>query len=197
MHLSSTVLFLTVPPEGSAQTLLYFDRGWPFFEYSVAMLAKTQGTNQWASMIDVANKFGMATRGAPHTPAEFAEILKAKTFTNGADAELVVWLYTRTAVAVFGGATELKYRNCDWGDDEVEQLCKWLPMCKNVAHVNLGVNPRIGDRGLRALAQVLRGGGLPALKGLGVHKGAATQAGFDELEGACRARGGIVIELGK
>ena len=110
MHLSTTVLFLTVPPEGSAQTLLYFDRGWPFIEYSVAMLAKTQGATQWTSpLIDVANDLGMATRGAPPTPAQFAEILKAKTFTNGADAELVICLYTRTAIAVFGGATKLKY----------------------------------------------------------------------------------------
>ena len=187
------MLFLTVPPEGSAQTLLYFDRGWPFFEYSVAMLAKTQGAFQWANLIDVANKFGIAKRGAPHTPADFAAILKAKTFTSGADAELVVGLYTETATEVFGGATSLVYINCDWGDDEVEQLCKWLPMCENVTDVRLYENPRIGDRGMRALAKVVCAGGLPALETLWLDKGAASQAGVDALKGACEARGGISL----
>ena len=50
---------------------------------------------------------------------------------------------------------------------------------------------RIGDRGCRALAKVVREGGLPALEHLEVPTGAATQAGLDELTVRALARRGV------
>merc|ERR1719291_687313 len=65
---------------------------------------------------------------APLHPRAFASLLAQRTFTNGADCEVVADLYADTLAGAFGGATELIFSNCDWGDEDVMRLAEVLPM---------------------------------------------------------------------
>ena len=96
-HEGTTVVLLTETPEGSS-ALAYLLRGWPTFESSVAMLIKPYlGSYTWPSLIDVSLRASVCKRFAPLTPDGMHKLLMEKKFTNGADREVVVKLYTNVA----------------------------------------------------------------------------------------------------
>ena len=65
-----------------------------------------------------------ASRAAPLSPADFRRMLSTKSFTSKkADEEMVARLYETTFDTRMGAATELDYRNLQWGDAEVATLC--------------------------------------------------------------------------
>ena len=65
----------------------------------MAELAKqgSYGNSAWRGMLGALVGVG---RRAPLAPAAVAEVLRQKTFTSGADAEVVVELYAKTARAL-------------------------------------------------------------------------------------------------
>ena len=70
-----------------------------------------------------------ARRGAPLSPEAFGEVLGTKTFTNDADAGGVLELYRKTATALLGIATKLKYEKLEWGAADYAHLGGALRYC--------------------------------------------------------------------
>ena len=139
-HAGTTVVLLTETPEGSS-ALAYLLRGWPTFESSVAMLIKPYlGPFSWPSLIDVSLRVSKCKRFAPRTPDGMHKLLMEKKFTNGADREVVVKLYTNVAERCIYPADVLDYRGFDFGDEEMKVLCEWWPKCKVVERLLLSDN---------------------------------------------------------
>ena len=193
-HAGTTVVLLTETPEGSS-ALAYLLRGWPTFESSVAMLIKPYlGQYTWPSLIDVSLRASKCKRFAPLTPDGMHTLLMEKKFTNGADREVVVKLYTNVAERCIYPAKELDYYGMSFGDEEMKVLCEWFPKCEEVKRLVLQSNAftatgwdllaevvgregampklktlylernRIGEAGMAALASAVRGGALPSCK---------------------------------
>jgi len=171
------------PPRGRRTT----------FERAVSSLVKPSSAFSWRRLADpaVVRKAAMRTgayRDPPLLPEEFAARLARKRFTNGkSDCELVAGLYADTFAGAFGGATKLEFTMCGWGDDEVVQLAKALPFAEKARGLYLDMNPRIGGRGLDALAAALREGAAPRLEKLYMDQ--AHTAAAAGLRAACEARG--------
>ena len=89
------------------------------------------------------------------------------------------------------GAEKLVFESCEWGDDEVERLAAVLHLATRVSYLSLGSNPRIGARGLGALAARLREGAAPKLREIELTQWEGRAAA--ELRVACEGRG---IKLG-
>ena len=159
----------------------------------MSSLVKPSSVASWRRLADpaVVRKAAMRTgayRDPPLLPEEFAARLARKRFTNGkSDCELVAGLYADTFAGALGGATTLEFRMCGWGDDEVVQLAKALPFAEKATQLDLGANPRIGGRGLDALAAALREGAAPRLNRLQMDQ--ARSAAAAGLRAACEARG--------
>mgnify|MGYP004285209925 FL=1 len=131
-HAGTTVVLLTETPEGSS-ALAYLLRGWPTFESSVAMLIKPYlGHLTWPSLIDVSLRASVCKRFAPRTPEGMHTLLMEKKFTNGADREVVVKLYTNVAERCIYPAKQLDYFGMGFGDEEMKVLCEWFPKCEEV-----------------------------------------------------------------
>ena len=136
-HMLTTVLLLTGKQEGVS--LSYQDRGWPTFERLVSMILTPNTFVVWPMIVDVgampdgAEKMpddGYCKRLVPMSVDRFAETMREKKFTNGADCELVIGLYKKTVESVLGKAPKLKMNhNKDWGDAEMRDLVEVLPMC--------------------------------------------------------------------
>jgi hypothetical protein len=99
-----------------------------FAERTVAELAK-QGSYESSYDRGMLGELVGAGRRAPLTPAAFAEVLRQKTFTSGADAEVVVELYAKTARALLGSVRELEYRELKWTAADYAQLGEALRYC--------------------------------------------------------------------
>ena len=92
-----------------------------------------------------------AVRPPPLHPEAFAAKLARKVFTNGkSDLEMVAGIYARTLDGAFGGAEELVFEECGWGDEEVKALAKVLPLARSATYLSLNSNPKIGRDGWRA-----------------------------------------------
>ena len=105
-------------------------------------------------------------RPAPLLPGQFAERLEAKRFTNGKDDKpLVAGLYKQAFEDEFGKAETFFYGRLGWGDAEAIQLSKLLASgaAPKLKQLHL-VNNRIGDEGVKALAEAIAGGAAPALQ---------------------------------
>ena len=82
----------------------------PFAQRTVSELGR-QGSyvdGSWRSML---GELVGSKRRAPLAPAAFAEVLATScSFTNGADSEVVAELYRKTAMALLGSTTELRFK---------------------------------------------------------------------------------------
>merc|ERR1712137_1232491 len=112
------------------------------------MLAKPSSIMIWPTIVDVADEVCAAKQSAPPTVEEMGALLRSKTFTNGADADVVLDLFQQTATAVLGNSPKILFRYLGWGDTEIEQLCKWLVACDEVEKLDLQLNCDITDTGL-------------------------------------------------
>lgn len=104
-------------------------------------------------IVDVGSNTGMSSRLPPLTPEAFAALLEQRTFTNGADKEVVLDLYCTTARAVIGRARVLKFGGLRWRDEDVVLLSAWLEHASALREISL-VGNRIGDAGALALVEV-------------------------------------------
>ena len=195
-HKLATTFSMSVAPAGSSATP-YDDRGWTTFERAVSQLIKAAIYGSWrrladASVVRTVGPCGGAYIAPPMHPRAFAALLARKVFTNGrSDCELVAGLYYDTLVGALGHADELRYRNCDWGDEEVAKLAEVLEWAREATMLTLWGNPRIGRKGYAALAAALGDARVaPKLKTIYVDYPKAASA--TELRAACEARG---IEL--
>ena len=163
-HAGTTVVLLTETPEGSS-AVPYDRRGWPTFESSVAMLIKPYlGRGTCPSLIDVSLRASVCKRFAPRTPDGMHKLLMEKKFTNGADREVVVKLYTNVAERCIYPAEILDYDGFRFGDEEMKVLCEWFPKCEMVETLYL-VNNAFTVMGWDLLAEVVgREGAMPKLK---------------------------------
>ena len=163
-HQGTTAIFLSALRKDKSvtrRTLQYHERGWPTFEFQVAMLAKPgSSAMRWPSLIDTAltneatGHGGLAERRAPLTPERMQAHLKTRRFTNGSDHAMVATLYRDTAQAVIGHATWLSYHGSRWDDEQLSRFAEWLPRCHDLRSLHLGAN-EFGDAGVQALATAL------------------------------------------
>ena len=190
-HVGTTVVLLTETPEGSS-AVPYDRRGWPTFESSVAMLIKPALLPMtWPSLIDVSLRVSRCKRFAPHTPDGMHTLLMEKKFTNGADREVVVKLYTNVAERCIYPAETLDYDGFGFGDEEMKVLCEWWLKCEEVEKLYLTDNAFTAT-GWDLLAEVVgREGAMPKLKKIlpGCYKDKTSA----KLREACEKRG---IDLG-
>ena len=91
----------------------------------------------WPSLIDVSLRVSVCKRFAPRTPEGMHKLLMEKKFTNGADREVVVKLYTNVAERCIYPAKKLDYDGFGFGDEEMKVLCEWWPKCEEVGMLDL------------------------------------------------------------
>ena len=119
-------------------------------------------------------------------PRAFAARLGRVIFTNGkSDCELVAGLYADTLAGAFGHAEVLQYGNCEWTDDDFEQLAGVLPLARRLTTLWLS-GEFATARGWDALAAAVRDGAAPEVKEVFIFIAGSVSPGFKE---ACEARG--------
>merc|ERR1719326_1041949 len=89
---------------------------------------------------DAALQTCAAGRLPPMAPVRFGAILDEKTFTNGADCEMVKEKYAKTFEEVLGSAEVLDFKSLDWGEKEFEVVAEALPACLALSALYLGGN---------------------------------------------------------
>ena len=149
---------------------------------------KPASARSWTRIVDPEAEVQVvgAVREPPLPPPEFAARLARAIFANGkADCELVAGLYADTLAGAFGHARSLEYAFSEWGDAEAKALAKVLPLARRATFLNLRGNCDIGEEGLDALAEALRGGAAPGLEefkfdGSSFSKAAALRAACEE-----------------
>jgi len=142
-------------------------KGWPTFERAVSNMVKRASDNTFRRIVDpLAHTVGFYQyREAPAHPRTFAARLGRVIFTNGKqDCELVAGLYADTLAGAFGHAKLLEYKFAMWTDEEAQDLASALPLAQQVEELDLAGNVEIGQRGLDALAEAIRGGAAPRLQ---------------------------------
>lgn len=153
-HQKTLVYLLTEQPDGWSGPR-YEDRGWPSFERTVTMLLKHHSHESWQLIVDAADS---ETRPQPpKLPEEFDAMLNDMTFSSGADRELVSELYRQTLTVALGQTRTLRYAGLRWGDDEMVQLVRVLPMCHSLRTLNLkGTHNAYTPKSAELLAALLR-----------------------------------------
>ena len=101
-------------------------------------------------------------RRAPLSPEAFAAVLGTKQFTNGADAETVVALYSETATALLGSARVLKYDGLAWTAADYRQLSSSLHFCGELRTLTLR-RMAVGEADAAALVSGLAASGVKTL----------------------------------
>ena len=95
----------------------------------------------WATICDVGafaeGGIGRTVVVPPKAPEAFEEMLSHLTFTNNADQGKVLMLYKDTLDAALGQARSLRYVGLQWGDQQMRDLVKVLPLCRNLVYLNL------------------------------------------------------------
>ena len=92
-------------------------------------------------------------RRAPLSPEGFSVEVRKKTFTNGADVEMVDGLFRKTATYLLGSTLTLEYKELVWSAEDYAQLGAALPYCGALEELML-INMGLGDADAAA---VLRG----------------------------------------
>ena len=138
-----TIVFLltSTPKAWPDETLPYSARGWPSFERMITMILKQQSSKAWATICDV----GAFDPGGPQRTclqppkdaAGFEQMLQQLSFTNGSDKAMVLDLYRATLDTALGQARSLRYTGLHWGDREMADLVKVLPLARNLVYLNL------------------------------------------------------------
>lgn len=173
-HKLSSTFALDVLPPGWGTTP-YSERGWTTFEAAVSALAKETINTSWTKHVraSVTGRQGEgSTRPPPLHPEAFAATLARKAFTNGkSDCELVAGLYADVFDGTFGANDLLIYMRSGWGDAEVAQLARVLPLARQARYLDLALNTGIlglhggiGAAGWRTLAAAIEAGGAPRLE---------------------------------
>ena len=162
-HQKTLVYLLTAtPPEwiaerkakGESDPIPHKGRGWPTLERLVCMLVKSHSSKSWATIVNVGDPKDRPK--PPLTPKDFKRLLKELVFTNGADKEVVNELYDKTIKTALGGQKVLRYAGLGWGDEEIEQLCKVLPLCRSLESLNLkGTSNTYTPKAAKMLANLL------------------------------------------
>ena len=191
-HRLTTTFSMSTLPEGWDATP-YADRGWPTFERAVSGLIKPSDALSWRRVADPAvvrnadNNPG-AYREPPLHPREFAAQLARRVFSEGeSDCMLVASLYAETLIGALGGMKHLEFQFCGWGNEELEKLAEVLIFAETAVTLNLLSNPKIGARGLGALAAILAAGAASNLRKL-IYEYAHESKG-NLLRAACEGRG--------
>ena len=141
----------------------------------------------WPSLIDVSLRASVCKRFAPRTPDGMHKLLMEKKFTNGADREVVVKLYTNVAERCIYPAKDLDYFGMGFGDEEMKVLCEWFPKCEVVEELYLTSNAFTAT-GWDLLAEVVgREGAMPKLES--IEAGGNKDELSDKLREACYKRG--------
>ena len=133
------------------------------------MLLKLQSSKCWSNLVDVGEPD--ARLRPPKTVDEFKRLLQQLKFTNGADRRVVAELYKTTLNTALGQARSLRYVGLRWGDEEMAELIKVLPLCTKLEQLNLkGAHNRYTAEAAQLLANALEAEPLvmPRLKQLGV-----------------------------
>merc|ERR1712054_569814 len=91
----------------------------------------------WADPGFVLGTLIRSTRRAPLTPEAFADVLRTKRFTNGADAEAVMQLYSKTAIALLGSVTTLFFKGLAWSPTDFRRLGEALHYCGRLVHLDI------------------------------------------------------------
>ena len=202
-HMLTTVLLLTGKQDGVS--LSYQDRGWPTFERLVSMILTPKTPNVWPMIVDVGAmpdgaetmpNDGYCKRLVPMSVDRFAETMREKKFTNGADCELVIGLYKKTLESVLGAAPNLMMAwNKHWGDAEMRELVEVLPLCAEATKLVInGSFHEVTAEGVGVLTRCVDEGKLPAkLKQIDWRLGPSlvkdNADGAKELRAACERRG--------
>jgi len=193
-HRPTTTAATSRKPDGWLPAPPHHNRGRTAFEHPVSQMIKPRSplSSRRAADLEIPrNYFFVAdeqrTRSeAPLHPRAFASLLARRTFTNGADCEVVANLYADTLAGAFGSATGLQFDNSAWGDEDLKQLAEVLPLARAATILLLRTN-HYGERGVDAAASALEADAAPRLQELLVDScGGAAEA---RLPTACSARG--------
>ena len=116
-----------------------------------------------ATKDDASTRVDHVRRDPPIPLDVFEASMASKTFTNGADAAVVVQLYRRCLETGFGEATALSYPRCSWVDDDLAMVCSVIRshVCPRVTLLKLTCNHMTH---LDALGAAIDAGALPALE---------------------------------
>lgn len=136
-------------------------------------------------------------RGAPVSPAHFAEELTTKVFSVDADRAVCAELYRGVAAPLLAAVEELKFTSLGWAAAEWRHLGGALACCAKLRELRL---PRMGldDAGMAALCGELGGGDSPELEVLELDRNAIGDAGLRVLGDALErgwGRGLAVLNL--
>ena len=153
-----------------------------FADRTVAELAMQGAQN--LNMIQ--KELASSRKEAPLAPEAFAELIRTKKFTDGADATTVIELYTETATALLGTLEKLSYRDLEWPSAEYVKLGKALRYCVALEELELSWpyvdrngwtagGPKHGRKAENVLlddacvAAMLAGPPLPSIKKFALH----------------------------
>ena len=75
-----------------------------------------------------------------------------------------------------------------WDDDDIEALCEVLPLCSRAHSLNVSRNPKVGDRGIAALAAALSQNAAPRLREVNVRLTSFGAGGMNALRKVSRDR---------
>lgn len=89
-------------------------------------------------------------RPTPMLPAEFAETVRGKTFTNDADVDKVLVMYERLTKNVLSCVETLDYSWQGWGEPHATAVAKVLLACPRLREVRLHGNS-FGEQGVETL----------------------------------------------
>jgi hypothetical protein len=173
-HAKTTVVLLTELPQKLPKAFdkerTYECRGWTTYERCSAELCKTFILQKagWPLVIDL-GKQRAALRRLPTTPERMEELLKKCSFTNGADKEMVLEKYKKTARAVLGGVNELSFYGIPFDPMDPwhspERLGQALNFCVNLKRLDLNFTG-LTDEHLASISGVLSSSALPQLEQL-------------------------------
>ena len=192
-HTGTTVVLLTeLPatlPSSFDTSRTYESRGWTTFERCSTELAKSYRTNaaKWKLVIDIRDQGKEPQRRLPTTPEQMSELLEDRRFMNGADKDVVLQLYSKTACALLGTVDKLSFMGLPLkiGDRwrSPERVGPLLNYCTRLKTLSLA-GTQLDNIGMLRLVENLDSGALPELKTL--HIG-SNRFGADGIIELCEA----------
>jgi len=101
----------------------------PFAKRSVKELVMQGSHNTFYGVQGLLGSLISITRDPPLASDAFADVLRTKNFTNGADSGTVIDLYRKTARSLLGSTPELVYHGLKWSEADFERLGEALCYC--------------------------------------------------------------------
>ncbi len=159
----------------------YADRGWCFFEASVANFKDFRFVIDLGSLKPDAPEFPSEAhqfhpfriacalnsgRQAPLVPREFARALRRKTFTSKkADCAVVVRLYATAFASRLGEATDLVFQGLGWDDAQAARFAQVIASGVLVRARVISLNKNeIGSIGMQKLGAAITHRALPVIE---------------------------------